>query len=136
MIIALFILGYILYSLGDGYSDGVQKRLGTERHWTKWPPRVGVFLMVFCAWHLGDVLRAFDYWVILALVISFKPMFDIGWSVGRFGEWIIYIGEGDITDILLHKLGLVKLEKKFPIITALYFFGTLGGLILMYYSTL
>ena len=120
----LFIIGFVAYCFGDGFSDGRFKLLGTEAHWTKWPPRIGVAMMLISVWLTPPSL------IVLVGLIAFKPLFDIGWAVGNKQKNVFYIGTTEWTDNLLHKWGLVKLEQtKVPIISfaylALIFIGLL-----------
>jgi hypothetical protein len=120
------LIGYILYTFGDGFSDGRFKLLGTEAHWTKWPPRIGVALMLLAVYIEPPHLLA------LAALIAFKPLFDIGWSMGNKRPWP-FIGTTDWTDKLLHRLGLVKMEQtKMPIITFTYLALIFVGLLCIF----
>jgi hypothetical protein len=111
----LFIIGFVAYCFGDGFSDGRFKLLNTEAHWTKWPPRIGVAIMLMSVWLTPPSL------LLLVGLIAFKPLFDIGWGVGNKQKNVFYIGTTDWTDRLLHKWGLVKLEQtKVPIISFAY----------------
>jgi len=111
----LFIIGFICYCFGDGFSDGRFKLLGTEAHLTKWPPRIGVGLMMIAVWISPPSL------LVLIGLIAFKPLFDIGWAVGNKQKNVFYIGTTDWTDKLLRRIGFVKLEqKKVPILSFAY----------------
>jgi len=107
----LIILSMIIIPLLWGYDDGYMKRKGTENHRVKW-------LIFLCIGFLS--YYPVDFIPILGWLLMFKPLFDIGWSAGA-GYKYIYIGSTSWTDIILHWLGLVRLEKtKFPAITFLY----------------
>lgn len=123
----LFIICYLLWVVGDGYSDGIFKKLGTERHWTKWPPRIGIIGMILIASALNP-----SYLILIGIILAFKPLFDIGWSLGRFNTYEPFIGDSDWTDKIIRKLKLDKLEKNiFPILTFIYFICIVMGLLLI-----
>ena len=125
----LFIIGFVAYCFGDGFSDGRFKLLGTEAHLTKWPPRIGVAMMLIAVWISPPSL------LILVGLISFKPLFDIGWSIGNKQKNVFYIGTTDWTDKLLHRLGLVKFEqKKVPILSFAYLALIFIGLLTIFES--
>lgn len=134
--ILLYITGYILWSFGDGLSDGLMKRHGTEKHWSKWPPRIGLVSMLISVYHVsyaGQLLSG--HYLTIGMILSFKPLFDIGWSIGRFETPMIYIGESDWTDKILRWMKLDVLEKRhFPILTFIYFTSIVGGLLLILHS--
>lgn len=131
--VLLFILGYVAFIFGDGFSDGTAYRLKHERHWTKLVPQAGAILMVIS---LADILDEMNIWLLLlAIILSKKPLFDIGWSMGAKMKGI-FIGTTDWSDIIMRKLGLVYIEKnKFPIITLLYGVCIFVGLLLFIHST-
>lgn len=128
MLSFLFVVCYVLYAYGDGFSDGMFKLLGTEIHWTKWSPRLGVIGMIL----ISQFLIVNPYLLLLGMILSFKPLFDFGWTHGNGKDMRIYIGNTDFTDKLLVKWGLVEMEyKRFPIITAIYLTGIFTGLMLI-----
>lgn len=116
----------------DGYSDGVQKRLRTERHWTKYPPVIGIVLMVFSAFMIGktgfEIKWKFILYICIGALLVRKSFFDYGWVVGRFKRPKMFIGDSEATDKIFQWLGLEEVEKKFPVLTIIYavfaFIGT------------
>jgi hypothetical protein len=112
------------------------KRYRTEKHWSKWPPRIGVAAMIISAYQVayeGHILSG--HFLAIGMLLSFKPLFDIGWSIGRFETPMIYIGESDWTDKILRWMKLDVIERKyFPVLTFLYFTSIVGGLLLIIYS--
>lgn len=147
--ILLFIISFLLYVFGDGLSDGLMKRFGTEKHWSKWPPRLGYFYSLVAMYIFGtyggldgDIPlwgdSNIDKWlmILIGMTASFKPLFDLGWSIGRFNTPCIYIGESDWTDKILRwmKLDVIERDTAFPILTFLYSALIIGGLLLIHYS--
>jgi hypothetical protein len=73
--------------------------------------------------------------LVLVAGIAGKPLFDIGWAVGNKQPNVFYIGTTEWTDNLLHKWGLVKLEKtKVPIISFAYLALIFIGLLTIFES--
>ena len=122
------IVPFIIFPFFWGYDDGYMKRKYTEAHWPK-------FLMFACIGFLS--LFEFDALTLLYWGIIWKPLFDIGWSIGA-GYNYIFIGTTFFLDNWMHKLGVVRIEKeKFPIITLIYFISIfIGGMAGCNYKTL
>lgn len=122
----LLLLAVILIPLCWGFDDGYMMRVGTEHHKIKWVIYACLGWIAFCPVTLLSLVGWF---------MIFKPLFDIGWSIGA-GYKKIVIGTTSWADRFIRWLGLVRLEEKvFPAVTALYFFLIVCGsaVVVMFY---
>ena len=113
------LIPFILFPFFWGLDDGLMKLHGTEAHWPK-------YILFVC---IAYFVLSKNNWIVLAAFFGllWKPIFDIGWSIGR-GFNYIYIGETFFMDRWIRDLGLWELERNsFPVITILYLFMVFVG---------
>lgn len=118
--LAMIIISFVL-----GYNDGYMKLHYTVNHFAKWPMYLA----------LGYIaITAAPIIALIGWSIMFKPVFDIGWSIGA-GYKCIFIGQTSWTDRILHKIGLVEFSKtQMPMLTFIYLSMILCGFMLICYQ--
>lgn len=137
LLMFLFVFAWVLWAAGDGYSDGTFKRLGTEKHWTKWLMRSGWVLTLSSGMEFVYATHKIpNVWmIVIACFFSFKPLFDWGWSKGNHQKGL-YIGETSWTDQFIRVTGIYWVEKntRVPLLTILYFCTMVGMGFLMLHA--
>lgn len=101
----IFLIAFVTFAFGDGFSDGRRHFYGTEIHWTKWLNRGGVIGMI-------AILLYFQceriYELALGAILCFKALFDIGWTYGAKRKERVYIGVTSWDDKLIRRTIGVK----------------------------
>ncbi len=103
------------------------KKHNVLKYWYKYL----MYLMMFGISYLSlsHIEGFFTSWTLyVAVLLTKKPLSDIFYSMGYRSKGL-YIGKENITDKIIRKIGLYKLEKesKFPVLSFLYFWMIVGG---------